>query len=221
MNLYGFNQSYKLQSPQTKPQLKFKGNKFYTLEEVNKASMVSPKDVKEGVEKLTKKIKFLNEILKENDKTKQPVTAKIGDTHIFIDMDKTTKGKTKINLFADTKRQIYEPTNILDQFKKIDNPYYIRQKLNIVISNKDGRMSEGSIKPLNGTYIHFERNNKTGKRDAISKYFSLIPNVRECFEQNQRTEYFGQDKTSIIINNIFFKIFSDLSLIKPKIRLTK
>ena len=221
MNFLSINQTYKPQFSQPNSQLKFKANKFYTLEEVNKASTVSPKEVKEGVEKLTKKIRFLNGILKENDKTKQPVTAKIGDALVFIDMDKTTKGKTKINLFADTKRHIYEPTNIFNQFKKNDNPYYIRQKLNIVISNKDGRMSEGSIKPLDGIYTHFERNNKTGKRNAISKYFSLVPNVRECSEQNKIAEYLGEDKTSITINNIFFKIFSDLSKVKPNINLTK
>ena len=221
MNILAINQTYKLQTPQIKSQPTFKGNRFYTLEEVNKASTVSPKDVIEGVEKLTKKIKFLNKILGENDKTVQPVAAPIGDAIVFINMDKTTKGKTKINLFADTKSHIYEPTDKLDQFIKIDNPYYVRQKLDIVISDKDGRMSEGAIKPLNGTYTHFERNNKTGKRKAISEYFYLVPNVRECSEQNEKVKNFGEDKTSITINDIFFKIFSDLSLVKPKINLTK
>lgn len=221
MNFYSINQTYKSQYPKTKSQLTFKANRLYTLEEVNKASTVSPQDVVEGVEKLTKKIKFLNKILGENDKTKQPITSQIGDAIVFINMDKTTKGKTKINLFADTKEHIYEPTNKIGLFKKNDNPYYIRQKLDIVISNKDGRMTEGSIKPLSGAYTHFERNNKTGKRLATSEYFSLVPNVRECSSENKKVENFGEDKTSITINDIFFKIFSDLSLVKPKINLTK
>ena len=67
MNFLSINQTYKPQFSQPNSQLKFKANKFYTLEEVNKASTVSPKEVKEGVEKLTKKIRFLNGILKEND----------------------------------------------------------------------------------------------------------------------------------------------------------
>lgn len=221
MNILGINQIYKLQTPQIKSQPTFKANRFYTLEEVNKASTVSPKDVVEGVEKLTKKIKFLNKILGDNDKTVKPVTTQINDVLVFINMDKTTKGKIKINLFADTKGHIYEPTERLDQFKKIDNPSYVRQKLDIIISDKDGRMSEGSIKPLNGTYTYFERDNNTGKRNAISEYFCLVPNVRECSEQNEKVKNFGEDKSSITINDIFFKIFSDLSLVKPKINLTK
>lgn len=196
-------------------------NRLYTLEEVIDASVVSKQDVAEGLQKLVNKIKFLNKIVGPNSKTAKPITSKIGDASVYIDMDKTVKGKTKISLFADTKSIEFEYSGFGHKYKKADNSELIRQSLDIIISDKDGRMSQGALSLVDGNCTNFERDLKTGKRYARGKYFLLEPGVNECIDQGFEMEDFAHNKTCLIIRNIFSKLFSNLSLVKPDINLLK
>lgn len=200
--------------------LNFKGKELYTLEEVLEASKVSKSEISEGTEKLINKIKFLYKILKQNDRTTKPLTTQIRDTFVYINMDKTTKGKTKIELFADTNTPIYIHSGIGSLYNKI-NPKLERQSLDITILDKDGRMQQGSMSLNNDSCTTFERDLKTGKRNAAGKYFVMIPNVHECNTQSYDMDPFGYDKTSIAIRKIFFNLFSNLTKVKPDIDLIK
>ncbi len=201
--------------------INFRCNKFYTAQEIKDAAIVSNKEVSEGLEKLTKKIKFVNQILGKNDKTNKPVSTQIGDAFVFINMDKTTKGKTKINIFSDTPAAVFSYSGIENQYKKIETPNIERQSLNIVISDKDGRMCNGTLSTIDDNCTTFERNIKTGKRKAEGKYFIMVPNINECKDQKFEMNDFGYNKTTLTIRNIFSQLFNKLSLVKPEINLTK
>lgn len=202
--------------------LTFKGKELYTLEEVLEASKVSKTDVSEGIQKLINKIKFLNKILKQNDRTSKPLTTKIKDTFVYINMDKTSKGKTKIEVFADTNSPIYIHSGIGSLYNKIKTPKLERQSLDITIFDKDSRMHQGTMSLNNGSCTTiFERDKKTGKRNATGKYFVMVPNVHECNTQSHEMDPFGYDRTSITIRNILFNFFSNLTKVKPDIDLTK
>lgn len=199
----------------------FKGKTFYTIEEVLEASKVSKTEVADGIEKLTNKIKFLYNILKQNDRTTKPLTTQIRDSFVYINMDKTTKGKTKINLLAETNSPIYIYSGIGSLYNKI-NPQLEKQSLDITLLEKDGRMHQGTMSLNNGACTTiFERDKKTGKRNATGKYFVMTPNIRECNTQSYEMDPFGYDRTSITIRNIFFNLFSNLTKVKPDIDLIK
>ena len=199
--------------------INFGAKKLYSAEEVMKISVISQKDISDGLRQLVNKIKFVNKILGQNDKTAKPVTTKIGDSIVFINMDKSIKDKTKINIFADTKDKVFTFDLATNQFVKDENPYYVRQFLDITISNKDGRMSNGSINTIDGGWKIFERNLKTGKRNAVGQGFKLIPNIKECNEEQRYLYDFGYEKNTLTIKNIFLALFSKLSLVKPDISL--
>lgn len=199
--------------------ISFGAKKFYSVEDIMKISSTSPQEVSDGLRKLVNKIKFLNKILGENDKTIKPINTKIGDSDIFINMDKSIKGKTKINIFTYTKGKIFDYDSKTDKYVKREKVNYIRQFLDIILSNKDGRMSHGTISTIDGGWKTFERNPKTGKRSAEGDFFKLIPNINECNEEQKNVYDFGYERNTLTIKNIFLKLFSQLSLVNSDIKL--
>ena len=201
----------------------FKSNRTQDIKEIVELSAVAKEEVAEGLSKIISKIKFLNRILGQNDKTTKPVLAKIGDSFVFINMDKTTKGMTKISLYADTGMQEFQNLALKEQCKNIHSCASKRQSLDIVISDKDARMCRGDLISIQDDFITFERNPKTGKRRVGSGYLCLVPNVKECRDQKFEMNSFicGFDKTTLMIREIFYSLFSKLSLVKPGVTLTR
>lgn len=210
---YQMNKSYSSPS--------FRGDRLYSLKEVIDASVVSKQDVANGVEKLVNKIKFLNKIVGVNDKTSKPVVTQLGDALVYINMDKTLKGKTKINIFTDTKGVVFRYPGYGCSYEKVENPQLERQCLDILISDKDGRMSQGLLSTIDGSCTNFERDLKSGKRSAEGRYFRLNPNINECVDQKFEMNDFGYEKSGLTIREIFKSLFAKLSLVKPDINLIK
>ena len=197
----------------------FGSMKLYSTEDVVKLSTQIEQEVSDGLRKLVGKIKFVDKILGKNDKTIKPVGTKIGDSFVYINMDKSVKGKTKINIFSDTKGIVFKLNPMTHQYTRIEDPEYIRQFLDIIISDKDGRMSNGTIQTIDGSWKTFERNTHTGKRSAEGESFRLIPNLSECNNEQRNLFDMGYDRDTLTIKNIFLNLFSKLSLVKPDISL--
>lgn len=195
------------------------GSEIKTLQQMGTSQLVTQEEAVEYIQKLTKKIKFFNDILGKNGKTTKYVLVKLGEADVYMNIDKTLKNKVKINLCAATNSPlyVYAPKDM----NYIPNPekYKQRQMLDIILNSKDGRMSHGYLATTSGE-MTFERNTKTGHRRAAGEFFGLCPNINECYNREnfpaQRYEY---DKASNIVSVVFKNIFDYLSKVKPDIKL--
>ena len=219
MNISGITPYYNSVSNNTRSRnLNFRGNKLYTLRQIEELSKTSEADVADGLTKLVSKIRFINKILGQDSKTLKPVTTKIAETPVDIMMDKTGKGKTKINIVAYSDASTYVSPKA-GMYERVNEEYIWPQTMDIILDNKDGRMINGELDTkLNS--LSFVRNSKTGRRTAEGRYFFLVPNVYECKDiKNRRDNMIWYSKTSNTISLIFQKLFADLSLVKPKNKL--
>ncbi len=195
------------------------GSEAKNINQIIYSQMVTKDEAVEHILKLTKKIKFFNEILGKNDKTSRPVLVKLGDADVFLNVDKTSRNKVKINLYSDTNSPMYIYS--FEQGAYVPNPekYLFRQKLDIVLNNKDGRMSNGYLSTVSGSMV-FERNTKSGQRAASGDRFQLNPKLYECNNrENFPAQKYGFDKASNIVSTVFFNMFSFLSKVKPDLKL--
>lgn len=164
-------------------------------------------EITEGVEKLTNKLKFINRVLGHSAKTTKPVSTSISDIPIKIMMDKTKKGKIKINISSYTE--------MLSKEDKLTQA----QMLDLILDDKNGRMLSGHLNTKLCT-LNFERNQKTGQRKGSGDNFFLIPNINEnCNVEFCKDKMYWQSRSDNIVSLVFHKLFSDLSLVKPKTKL--
>lgn len=200
----------------------FGSNKIKPLTQLSEDSLLSTNEIVDNIFKLTKKIQFISKILGERDKTAKPVIAKIGDASIYINMDKSEKGKVKVDLYSDTNGMIYQYSENIQGYIPIENPIKHRQSLNMIINSKDKRMISGRLDIID-CHMDFERNTKTGKRELESnRSFYFVPNLYECHNiQDVAVQYGNYDKSSNIVTSLFFNLFSNLTKVKPEISLIK
>ncbi len=219
MNILGITPHYNSVLNNKSRNLNFSGNKLYTLKQIEALSKTSETDIAEGVMKLVNKIKFINKIVSPDSRTLNPVTTKIAETPVEIMMDKTRKGKTKINITAYTDASTYVLKEKVGMYERVDEQEIWPQTMDIILDNKDGRMINGELDTkLNS--LSFERNNKTGKRDATGRYFFLVPNLYECKDvKNCRDKMLRYSKASNTISLVLQRLFADLSMVKPKNKL--
>lgn len=196
--------------------INFKSNKGVTAA----STLASSQEIKQGIEKLTNKTKFLNRILGNQAKTSKPVLTKLGDTDVFIDMDKTQKGKTKIKIFSETNNVTYTYSKELKQLIPELKDTKHEQSLDVIINDKDGRMVYGVLN-CDAGHLHFERNTKTGHRDGNGQGhypFKLSPNVYE-HPEDWETQRKVADKGGNTVSAVFSAVFIDLMRVKPNIKL--
>lgn len=190
-----------------------------TIAEIINSQMVTNDEAVRYILKLSEKIKLLNHILGKNDKTARPVRVKLDDADVFLSVDKTSKGNVKVNLYSDTNSPLYEYSFEKSAYLPSSEKYLNRQRLDIVLSNTDGRMCNGYLSTVSGEMI-FERNTKSGQRKAVGDRFYLNPNLYECSNRESfPAQWYGYDKASNIVSTVFYNLFAKLSKVKPDIKL--
>ena len=166
-------------------------------------------DITNGMAKLINKLKFINKILGKDAKTLKPVSTTISDAQVDIMMDKTKKGQIKINISSHN-----------DNISVENNPLS-PQNLDMILDDKKGRMISGNLN-TGICNLNFERNQKTGQRKGCGDNFFLIPNLRESGNvEFNRERFYWQSRTDNTISLIFHRLFSDLSLVRPKTNMLK
>lgn len=202
--------------------INFGSHKIESLRQLPKTSLLGDNEIADNILKLAKKVQFVSKILGERDKTAKPVVAKIGDASIYINMDKSQKGKIKVDLYADTKDKVYRYSNALRGYISVENPDICRQSLNITFNPKDKRMISGHLDIIDCD-MDFERDIKTGKRELTSsKPFYFSPNLYECKDiQDMKLQHRERDKSCNTVTSLFFNLFSSLTKVKPEVNLIK
>lgn len=223
MNILPMTANY-MNNPQKKnsSNINFGCNKTTQLKDVAESSLLDAPEIVDNIFKLVNKVKFVNKILGEHDKTVKPVVAKLGDASVYINMDKSPKDKIKINLFSDTDGAMYKYSSELQGYIPVENPDVRRQSLDIIVSKKDKRMIGGQLNIVDCN-MNFARDTKTGKREIHSnKCFYFIPNLYECSNmENVAVQFWQNNKATNIVTSVFFNMFANLSKVKPEISLIK
>ena len=198
----------------------FKASKNAIFSEVANSTLSSSQEIKQYIEKLTNKTKFLNKVLGNHAKTSNPVLTNLGNAEVFIGMDKTKPGRTKIEIYSDTDNFSYTYSSELQQYLPVKLAGKHRQSMNIIINDKDGRMIDGSLE-CDAGHLNFERNSKTGQRNGSGQgiySFVLSPNVAEN-PTDWETQRWYATKDGNIVSTVFSVIFMDLMRVKPNIEL--
>ena len=198
----------------------FKGNKNTILNDVHNSTLLNSQEIIQCIKKITNKTKFLNKVLGCHAKTSKAVSMNIGNTDVFINMDKTKPGFTKIDIFSDTNNYSYIFSQELQQSIPVKIPGKHRQSMNIIVNDKDGRMINGSLE-CDAGHLNFERNSKTGRRNGGGQGiypFVLSPNLAE-YPTDWEAQKWYADKGSNTISTVFSSIFIDLMRVKPNLKL--
>ena len=198
----------------------FKACKNAIFNECANATLLSSQEIKQWTEKLINKIKFLNKVIGANAKTTSPVLTNIAGADVFINIDKTKSGCTKIKIDSETDNFSYTFSQELQQYIPVKLTGKNRQSMDIIINNKDGRMINGSLK-CDAGHLNFERNTKTGQRNGSGQsiyQFVLSPNIKEM-PTNWETQRWYAAKGNNAVISVFSTIFLDLMRVKPNTKL--
>lgn len=221
MNISNFK--YYSDSTYTKRQnisTEFKGSKNAIFNESVNATLLSSQEIKQWTEKLINKIKFLNKVIGANAKTSSPVLTNIAGAEVFINIDKTKSGCTKIKIDSETDNFSYTFSQELQQNIPVKLAEKNRQSMDIIINDKDGRMINGSLE-CDAGHLNFERNAKTGQRNGRGQSiypFILSPNVKEMPTDWETQRWYATKESNAVVS-VFSIIFMDLMRVKPDTKL--